>query len=76
MDIKAYMQGLGLQARAAGREISRTESGKKNGALLEIAKVIDSRVIGCAEERSAHRSRYSIDAPPWSAHHIWVTHLA
>ena len=42
MDIKAYMQGLGLQARAAGREISRTESGKKNQALLEIAKVIDS----------------------------------
>jgi glutamate-5-semialdehyde dehydrogenase len=36
------MQGLGLQARAAGREISRTESGKKNQALLEIAKVIDS----------------------------------
>ncbi len=42
MDIKAYMQGLGLQARVAGREISRTESGKKNQALLEIAKVIDS----------------------------------
>ena len=42
MDIKAYMQGLGLQARAAGREISRTESGKKNGALLEIAKIIES----------------------------------
>ena len=42
MDIKAYMQGLGLQARAAGREISRTESGKKNRALLEIAKVIES----------------------------------
>ena len=42
MDIKAYMQDLGLQARAAGREISRTESGKKNQALLEIAKVIDS----------------------------------
>jgi len=36
------MQGLGLQARAAGREISRTESGKKNLALLEIAKVIES----------------------------------
>ena len=40
MDIKAYMQGLGLQARAAGREISRTESGKKNLALLKIAEVI------------------------------------
>ncbi|TAL45226.1 MAG: glutamate-5-semialdehyde dehydrogenase [Methylovulum sp.] len=42
MDIKDYMQDLGLKARTAGREISRTESGKKNLALLEIAKAIDS----------------------------------
>ena len=41
MDIKAYMQDLGLKARAASREISRTESGKKNHALLEIAKAIE-----------------------------------
>ena len=42
MDIKEYMKGLGLQARKAGREISRTESGKKNLALLQIAEVIES----------------------------------
>ncbi len=42
MDIKEYMQGLGLQARKAGREISRTESGKKNLALLKIAEAIES----------------------------------
>ena len=42
MDIKEYMQGLGQQARKAGREISRTESGKKNRALLKIAEAIES----------------------------------
>ncbi|MDP2902517.1 MAG: glutamate-5-semialdehyde dehydrogenase [Methylovulum sp.] len=42
MDIKDYMQDLGLKAKTAGREISRTESGKKNLALLEIAKAIDN----------------------------------
>ena len=42
MDIKDYMQGLGLQARKAGREISRAESGKKNQALLKIAEIIES----------------------------------
>ncbi len=41
MDIKEYMKTLGQQARKAGREISRTESGKKNLALLEIAKIIE-----------------------------------
>jgi glutamate-5-semialdehyde dehydrogenase len=42
VDIKEYMQGLGLQARKAGREISRAESGKKNRALLKIAEAIES----------------------------------
>ena len=41
MDIKAYMQGLGLQARKAAREISRADSGKKNQALLIIAEVLE-----------------------------------
>ncbi len=40
MDIKHYMQTLGQQARTAGRVLSRTESGKKNLALLNIAEVI------------------------------------
>jgi len=42
VDIKKYMQGLGLNARKAGREISRTESGKKNLALLKIAEAIEN----------------------------------
>ncbi|MEY3289716.1 MAG: hypothetical protein RLZZ419_1958 [Pseudomonadota bacterium] len=42
MDIKEYMQDLGLQARKAGREISRADSGKKNLALLKIADAIES----------------------------------
>ena len=41
MDIKAYMQGLGLQARKAAREISRADSGKKTQALLKIAEVLE-----------------------------------
>ncbi|MEI8209374.1 MAG: glutamate-5-semialdehyde dehydrogenase, partial [Methylococcales bacterium] len=35
------MQGLGLRARRAGREISRADSGKKNQALLKIADIIE-----------------------------------
>lgn len=42
MNIKEYMNTLGLQARKAGREMSRAESGKKNQALLEIANVIQN----------------------------------
>jgi glutamate-5-semialdehyde dehydrogenase len=42
VDIKEYMTSLGRQARKAGREISRTESGKKDTALLSIAEAIDS----------------------------------
>jgi len=42
VDIKEYMKTLGQQARKAGREISRTESGKKNLALLKIAEAIEN----------------------------------
>ncbi len=35
------MQSLAQQARKAGRELSRTDSGKKNLALLNIAKAIE-----------------------------------
>jgi len=42
MDIKTYMQNLGRQARKAGREISRTESGAKNRALLKIAEALEN----------------------------------
>jgi len=42
VDIKEYMHGLGLQAKLAGREISRTESGKKNLALQAIAQALET----------------------------------
>ncbi len=42
MDIKSYMQDLGLQARKADQIISRTESVKKNDALIKIADIINS----------------------------------
>jgi glutamate-5-semialdehyde dehydrogenase len=42
VDIKDYMQRLGQQAKQAGREISRADSGKKNTALLKIAEAIES----------------------------------
>jgi glutamate-5-semialdehyde dehydrogenase len=52
VDIKEYMKTLGRQARKAGREISRTESGKKNQALLEIARFIEnSHELLVAENR-------------------------
>lgn len=52
MDIKQYMQTLGQQARKAGREISKTESGKKNMALLKIAEAIEnSSAMLIAENR-------------------------
>ena len=41
MNVKDYMNELGSNAKKAGREISRTESGKKNAALLKIAEVIE-----------------------------------
>ncbi len=40
MEVIEYMQQLGMQARKAGREISKAESGKKNLALLKIAEAI------------------------------------
>ena len=40
MEIKDYMQSLGLQARAAGRILSRADTGKKNQALLAIAEAL------------------------------------
>lgn len=42
MDIKEYMQGLGIKARQAGTEISRADTGRKNLALLKIAEALDS----------------------------------
>ncbi len=40
MEVIDYMNKLGMQARKAGREISKADSGKKNLALLKIAEAI------------------------------------
>ncbi|KAF3980968.1 MAG: glutamate-5-semialdehyde dehydrogenase [Methylococcales symbiont of Hymedesmia sp. n. MRB-2018] len=42
MEIVQYMNKLGQQARKAGREISKADSGKKNEALLSIAKSLSN----------------------------------
>jgi glutamate-5-semialdehyde dehydrogenase len=55
--IKEYMTSLGRQARKAGREISRTESGKKNAALLKIAEAINSN-----QEMLIAENRKDLDA--------------
>lgn len=43
MDVKAYMQELGQNARLAARAMARADTGAKNKALEEIASVILSR---------------------------------
>ena len=40
-EIETYMLNLGMQARAASREIARATTGQKNDALLAIAAAID-----------------------------------
>jgi glutamate-5-semialdehyde dehydrogenase len=57
VDIKEYMKTLGHQARKAGREISRTESGKKNLALLKIAEAIEN-----SQELLKSENRKDLDA--------------
>ncbi|NRB37571.1 MAG: glutamate-5-semialdehyde dehydrogenase [Pseudomonadales bacterium] len=42
MDISSYMQSLGKQARAASRAMAVADTGKKNQALLAMAKSIDA----------------------------------
>lgn len=42
MVISEYMAKLGQQAKVAGREISKADSGKKNLALLKIADAIEN----------------------------------
>jgi len=57
VNIKEYMNCLGQQARKAGREISRTDSGKKNAALLAIAEV-----IGNSRDRLIAENSKDLDA--------------
>ncbi|OQX34634.1 MAG: glutamate-5-semialdehyde dehydrogenase [Oceanospirillales bacterium LUC14_002_19_P2] len=41
-DVKAYMQRLGQQARAAATIVASADAGQKNAALLKIAAVLDA----------------------------------
>ena len=50
MDIKEYMANLGQKARTASREISRSDSGKKNLALLKIAEEIKKNQVSLIQE--------------------------
>ena len=50
MDIKEYMANLGQKARTASREISRSDSGKKNLALLKIAEEIKQNQASLIQE--------------------------
>jgi len=40
VEVTEYMNKLGQQARKAGREMSKADSGKKNKALIEIAEAL------------------------------------
>ena len=42
MDVKNYMARLGAQAREASAELAQADSGKKNAALLAMARAIDA----------------------------------
>ncbi len=52
MNIKEYMTDLGKQAKVAGREVSRADSGKKNAALLAVAEQLASQTAFLAEENA------------------------
>mgnify|MGYP000241009234 CR=1 FL=1 len=52
MNITEYMTKLGQQAKVAGREVSRAESGLKNKALLKIAEQLAEQSQFLAEENA------------------------
>ncbi len=52
MNIKEYMATLGQQAKVAGREVSRADSGRKNAALLAIAEQLDLQTDFLAAENA------------------------
>lgn len=52
MDIKDYMIALGVKAKAAGREISRTDTAKKDLALLKIAEAIEQNSTNLIAENA------------------------
>jgi len=52
MDVKAYMNDVGLRARAASRDIGRAETGAKNAALNAIADLIDAQARTLKQENA------------------------
>lgn len=59
MDVKAYMQQVGQQARAASSEIAKADTGLKNKALLAIASAIESSrdTLTAANQKDMLRGR-------------------
>jgi len=52
MDIKHYMTELGQRARQASRVLARTDSNKKNAALLAIADLLEASMSTLLEENN------------------------
>lgn len=50
MDVKNYMLELGRQARQAGREVSKADTGRKNAALSSIAEALIAAKATLADE--------------------------
>jgi glutamate-5-semialdehyde dehydrogenase len=50
VEITEYMAKLGQQARKAGREMSKADSGKKNLALIKIAEALENNKDALATE--------------------------
>ncbi|KPC52252.1 glutamate-5-semialdehyde dehydrogenase [Amantichitinum ursilacus] len=59
MDIQAYMQQVGRQARLASRAMARADAGTKNAALLAIADAIvrDAATLIAANARDMEQAR-------------------
>src|SRR3977135_3143720 len=58
-DIGAYMQGVGVAARAAARKLARADTAAKNAALLAIARAIrrDQAALLAANARDIATAR-------------------
>lgn len=59
MDVKAYMQQLGQQARQASRAMASAESGQKNQALLAMVDALDNArdELAAANAKDMQRGR-------------------
>ena len=59
MDVKAYMQQIGQQARAASSEIAKADTGLKNAALMAIATAIEASrdELSMANDKDMQRGR-------------------